>query len=202
MKKKLLRKIAGLCAVAMLMLTPVCAFAEDLDDTTKSAGDTSIIANVSGSVPGGPTYLITIPSSVNFGTLQQPVSNTNSYKTMDITVTAKEITNLPNGSAVAVLVKDATATAEADPFKIIKDGNNQIALEYQMLTPSGNSIASQQWYTNGFLFNAFTKTGDVATNTLRINEKQLYNKDMNQYAGAYTGTLNFYTRIASMEDFQ
>ena len=58
------------------------------------------------------------------------------------------------------------------------------------------SIQNGTWYDNGFLFNVFMNAGQSATDQLRLNRNQLYNKDLSTWGGgAYTGTLNFYTRV-------
>lgn len=203
---KVKRWLTGLFAAAVVAVTPVYALAaegdeKDLDNVTPS-GETSVTASVDGESPTAPSYVIAIPSKVDFGTIKQPAAEANSYVTRDITVRSVTITNLPTGSAVAVLVKDSAATQQTDPFKLVKDNNDGIYLTYQILNPSGNSIQDEQWYTNGFLFNAFTASDQTATNTLRLNQKQLYGKDLATYAGSYTGTLNFFTRVADINDVQ
>ena len=60
------------------------------------------------------------------------------------------------------------------------------------------SIQNGTWYANGFLFNLFTGAGQEATDQLRLNRNQLYNKDLSVWGGQYTGTLNFYTKIVDV----
>ena len=204
MKKGKFKKLgAGLCVAALVVGTPTFVFAtgteKELNDSTPS-GNTSVTAQVSTRPdPNDPVYVIAIPQKVDFGTLQQPATDSNSYKKTDITVKCIEANNIPNDKWIAVLVKDSRATSSADPFRLVKDNAENITLDYEMLV-GDNSILEQPWYTNGYLFNAFKNPGDVATNTLRLNQKQLYGKNMATYAGTYTGNLTFYTRLASFDD--
>ena len=203
--KKFKKGMAGLCAALLVAGTVGMAVqasgTTDLDDTTPG-GNTSVIAKVDTSDdPYAPTYIIAIPQKVDFGNLRQPVTDTNAYKTTDITVKCTQAVNIPTGSTIAVLVKDSTASVETDPFVLIKDDGNSVKLNYEMLV-GGESIQNQTWYNNGFLFNSFTQAGQEATNTLRINQRQLYGKDLSTYGGTYTGTLKFYTRLASIGDIQ
>lgn len=46
--------------------------------------------------------------------------------------------------------------------------------------------------------NLFTGAGQEATDQLRLNRNQLYNKDLSVWGGQYTGTLNFYTKIVDV----
>ena len=61
-------------------------------------------------------------------------------------------------------------------------------------------VSSQNgtWYANGFLFNTFTAGGQEATEQLKLNRNQLYNRDLSIWGGQYTGTLNFYTKIVNI----
>lgn len=40
--------------------------------------------------------------------------------------------------------------------------------------------------------------GQEATDQLRLNRNQLYNKDLSVWGGQYTGTLKFYTKIVDI----
>ena len=83
-----------------------------------------------------------------------------------------------------------TATVEENP-------NKECAMTYEIMYNDA-SIQNGTWYDNGFLFNVFMKAGQTATDQLRLNRNQLYNKDLSTWGGAYTGTLNFYTRVRNV----
>ena len=104
---KVKRWLTGLLAAVVVAVTPVYALAAEGDekdlDNAKPSGETSVTASVDGGSPTAPSYVIAIPSKVDFGTIKQPAAEANSYVTKDITVRSVTITNLPTGSAVAVL---------------------------------------------------------------------------------------------------
>ena len=77
------------------------------------------------------------------------------------------------------------------------NANSECVLNYEIMN-NGESIQNGTWYSNGFLFNLFTGAGQEATDKLRLNRNQLYNKDLSVWGGQYTGTLNFYTKIVDV----
>lgn len=87
---------------------------------------------------------------------------------------------------------DTTVTATVEG-----NSNKDCALTYEIMNNDA-SIQNGTWYSNGFLFNLFTGAGQEATDQLRLNRNQLYNKDLSVWGGQYTGTLNFYTKIVDV----
>ena len=87
---------------------------------------------------------------------------------------------------------DTTVTATAE-----ENSNKDCALTYEIMNNDA-SIQNGTWYSKGFLFNVFTKAGQSATDKLRLNRNQLYNKDLSVWGGQYTGILNFYTKIVDV----
>ena len=194
MKKSVMKKMmAGLCAAAMLTTCSMGVFAADLDPSNEAQqrGNTEVTANV---IEGNkPDYLITIPDTVDFGTLQQPTTDANVYSSADIKVTCVKAEGLAAGEGIAVLVKDENAASASDPFKLQKP-KSECSLVYEMYNQNSN-VQDGNWYDNGFLFITFTSAGQQHTNQLRLNLNQLYGKDINTWGGAYSGKLNFYTKI-------
>ena len=196
MKKKL---VAGFMAATMrasVMSTGV--FAKDLDpsDENKKAGDTQVTATV-GENENKASYVIQIPDTVDFGKIQQPETEGNAYSYKDITVSCIKADNLGAGNGIAVLVKDATAIESSNPFSLTHNTNSDCVLTYEIMNNDA-SIQNETWFANGFLFNLFTGAGQEATDQLRLNRSQLYNKDLSVWGGQYTGTLNFYTKIVDI----
>lgn len=76
--------------------------------------------------------------------------------------------------------------------------HSDCVLNYEIMNNNDESIQNGTWYANGFLFNLFTGAGQEATDKLRLNRNQLYNKDLSVWGGQYTGTLNFYTKIVDV----
>lgn len=197
MKNKL---VAGFMAATMMVsVMSTGVFAKDLDpsDENKKAGDTQVTATV-GENENKASYVIQIPDTVDFGKIQQPETEGNVYSTHDITVSCIQADNLAAGNAIAVLVKDASAVESSDPFRLTHNANSECVLNYEIMNNNDESIQNGTWYANGFLFNLFTGAGQEATDKLRLNRNQLYNKDLSVWGGQYTGTLNFYTKIVDV----
>ena len=144
------------------------------------------------------SYVIQIPDTVDFGKIQQPETEGNVYSTHDITVSCIQADNLAVGNAIAVLVKDASAVESSDPFRLTHNTHSDCVLNYEIMNNNDESIQNGTWYANGFLFNLFTGAGQEATDQLRLNRNQLYNRDLSIWGGQYTGTLNFYTKIVDV----
>lgn len=199
--KNFKRWVAGLCAATMLAGVPaMVGYAEqtgskELDDTNPG-NETSVTINVAEAAPV--TYVVQIPETVDFGTIQQPNSSETSYLTQPITVTCTNLTGLASGQTLAVLVKDKYATDRSDPFKLTKDSNPDVVMTYSMFNTEGNNIQDLVWYSNGFLFGAFTAAGQSVENELKLDVSQLYGKDLTVWGGEYSGTLNFRTSITSI----
>lgn len=196
MKKKL---VAGFMAATMMVsVMSTGVFAKELnpDSETNKAGDTQVTATV-GENENKAAYVIEIPDTVDFGKIQQPETEGNAYSTKDITVYCRQADNLVAGSGIAVLVKDATATQSSDSFCLTHKTNSECVLNYEIMNNDA-SIQNGTWYSNGFLFNLFTGAGQEATDQLRLNRNQLYNRDLSIWGGQYTGTLNFYTKIVDV----
>ena len=193
MKNKL---VAGFMATTMMvsvMSTGVFAAELNPDSESNKAGNTKVTATVDENLNKA-SYVIQIPDTVDFGKIQQPETEGDAYSYKDITVECVKAENLEAGTGIAVLVKDATATGNTDPFLLTHNTNKDCALTYEIMYNDA-SIQNGTWYDNGFLFNVFMKAGQSATDKLRLNRNQLYNKDLSTWGGAYTGTLNFYTRV-------
>ena len=196
MKKKL---VAGFMAATMMVsVMSTGVFAADLDPSseTQRTGDTQVTATVEENLNKA-DYIIEIPDTVDFGKIQQPETEGNAYSTKDIKVSCRQADNLGAGNAIAVLVKDATATDMSDPFLLTHNVNSECVLNYEIMN-NDESIQNGTWYANGFLFNTFTAAGQEATDQLRLNRGQLYNRDLSVWGGQYTGTLNFYTKIVNV----
>lgn len=182
MKKKV---VAGFMAATMMvsvMTTGVLAKDLDPTDETQRSGDTTVTATVEEN-PNKADYIIRIPETVDFGTIKQPETEGDAYSYKDITVECVKAENLEAGTGIAVLVKDATATGNTDPFLLTHNTNKDCALTYEIMYNDA-SIQNGTWYDNGFLFNVFMKAGQSATDKLRLNRNQLYNKDLSTWGGS------------------
>ena len=196
------RWVAGFCATAMLAGAPaMVGYATEIGlDNVNPTGETTVKATVVEN-ENQPTYAITIPDTVNFGQIQQPTTATSAYATTTITVTCTEVSNLDSEQAISVLVKDNNVFETDSPFLLKNDTGSELV--YEMLDGTGQSIQNTTWYQDGgFLYAAFTSAGQNKTMTLRLDKAQLYGKELSEYGGEYTGTLNITTKIGSITDVQ
>lgn len=191
------RWIAGVLA-GILTMNVLTVSAQELSNIDP-AGNTEVTANVSGS--GDVTYLVSIPEKVNFGTLTQPENNTEAHPAVrNFTVEAVQITGLDTGEGVVVLLKDASASGG---FKISGQSASNMGktLSYSVCNQGGADITTGgKEYVNGYLLTAFSAAGQSLTGQLKLEQNQLYGQDLEQWAGSYKGTINFFTRVASIKD--
>lgn len=197
------RWVAGLCATAMLAGAPaMVGYATETDlNNVNTTGETTVKATVVEN-DNQPTYTIAIPDTVNFGQIQQPTTAADAYVTTSITVKCTNVSNLGSEQAISVLVKDSDAYSADSSFLLKNNTNTDCELVYEMLNEAGQSIQNTTWYADGFLYAAFTSAGQSKPMTLRLNKAQLYGKDLSEYGGEYTGTLNFTTKIGSIINVQ
>lgn len=200
--------ITGVVLVALL-LTAAPVSAQNLTDG-QPAGDTDVTGVVSGQNPGGVTYTIAIPDTIDFGTLSQPSDDKDShFKDVGFEVTATEINNLQQGNVVAVLMKDGEASEADMGFRISGQDNvnSKKSLYYDVYAYSSENIStnepinndSSHVYPNGYLLTVFRNSdkGTPFNGTLRLDQNQLYMQNLTQWAGNYKGTIHFFSTIAS-----
>lgn len=195
------RWVAGFCATAMLAGAPaMVGYATDFELTgDNTTGETTVKAEVVEN-QNQPTYTIMIPDTVEFGQIQQPTTAADAYVTTSITVKCTNVSNLGSEQAISVLVKDSKVDGPNSQFLLNNSTGGELA--YEMLNEAGQSIQNTTWYSDGFLYAAFTSAGQSKPMTLRLNKAQLYGKDLSTWGGEYTGTLNFTTKIGSITDVQ
>lgn len=195
------RWVAGFCATAMLAGAPaMVGYATDIELTRdNTTGETTVKATVVEN-DNQPTYTIMIPDTVEFGQIQLPTTAADAYVTTSITVKCTNVSNLGSEQAISVLVKDSKVGGPNSQFLLNNSTGGELV--YEMLNEAGQSIQNTTWYSDGFLYAAFTSAGQSKPMTLRLNKAQLYGKDLATWGGEYTGTLNFTTKIGSITDVQ
>ena len=192
------RKILALSmAVATMVTASTAAFAAELTPSS-TTGNTEVTANIQD--PGAVNYIITIPDKVDFGTLTQPETDTDSFKDVKFTVTATKIENLSDKNRVAVAVKDKDATVDDDQFSITQKTSPNTKLMYLVydtdtIGESDNHLAEGVMGNDGYDLAYFKNQGQSATGTIRLNQKQLYGKNIAEIAGDYSGTMVFTSSI-------
>ena len=193
------RKILALSmAVATMVTASTAAFAAELTPSS-TTGNTEVTANIQDL--GAVNYIITIPDKVDFGTLTQPETDTDSFKYVNFTVTATKIENLSDTDYVIVRVKNEGATVDDSAFYLTQKTSPNTKLTYDMydrktIVDSDIPLNKGRMVNpDGYYLGDFQNTGDSKTGTLRLNQKQLYGKDIAEIAGDYSGTIVFTSSI-------
>lgn len=217
MTKKKWKPIIGAFTAALLMTTAVWPLhaqgpTQDLDNALEEnqEADTSVEATVSDQTPGSPTYVIRIPSVIDFGLLKAPATDTNSFKDIPFAVELVSISGVERGSAVCVLVRDGkTPPGLQRPTSDFTLNKANLELVYSVFNGSAdpdsgtNLFERGRWYENGYLFGLFDHNeipGSSLPGALRLNQRALFGKDLSEYSGNYSGTMHFYSKIGNRDD--
>ena len=196
------RIIAALIA-AVLAVTPVMSVsAATLTDGTVD-NSTAVKANIED--PGSVSYVITIPETVDFGTLTQPDSiDADHYAIYRFNVEATEL-NIKSNQGVTVYMKDANSTDDQfyleqqnteTPFKISYDVYDTTVTVDNINTydPINNTAepGTYGYHLCTFLSDAQARTQPV---NLALNQNALYDQTLSNIAGDYSGTITFHSSL-------
>ena len=198
MKAKTIISIALAAAMAATSIISVSAGTIELTPDNNS-GNTEVKAHISGApTPGDVSYIITIPDVVDFGELTQPAENTDSFKDVPFTVKLTELSGTsfdPDAQQISVYVKDQNATTDDSEFYIANKTNPSIILGYEVFrssTPSmDNKVSADSFKTAGYFYTSFTVKDEFLDGTLRLNQNQLYGRDLADIVGEYSGYMVF-----------
>lgn len=197
--------LAGLTLAATVSVT-----AENLTNT-KDTDETEVTARILGEdEPGAVSYIVSIPDKIDFGTLVKPADAGDSFVEIPYTVRAEKITGLDDAAHqnwyVRVQVRDKTFDLDGEQqFRLTQTtasypevSTGKKTLYYTICI--GDSNANVEENTNfqnehGFNLAFFHATGDEVKGKFRLNQHQLYGKDLNEYAGEYSGSAVFHTSI-------
>ena len=193
------KKILALSmAIATVATTSTAAFAAELTPSS-TTGNTEVTANIQDL--GAVNYIITIPDKVDFGTLTQPETDIDSFKDLNFTVTATKIENLSDTDYVVIRVKNEGATVDDSAFYLTQKTSPNTKLTYDMYDRKRIGDfdiplnKGKMVNPDGYYLVDFRHTGESKTGTLRLNQKQLYGKDIAEIAGDYSGTIVFTSSI-------
>ena len=203
MKAKRLISLA--IAALLLVMTAVSASAEIALTDQEPGGDTEVKAHISGgNPPGEVSYTIMIPDAVDFGELKQPTENVDDYKDAAYTVKATKIDGLdPTTQQVSVYVRDQNATASSNQdFKITNKSDSSVSFIYEVyrsesINPANLISGNGYVGTVGYFLYGFTEQGQALTGTLRLNQAQLYGRNITDLIGEYSGYMVFYSAVES-----
>lgn len=176
--------------------------AAELTDATVD-NSTAVKANIED--PGSVSYVITIPETVDFGTLTQPDSiDADHYAIYRFDVEATEL-NLKSNQGVTVYMKDANSTDNQfyleqqnteTPFKISYDVyDTTVTVDNINTYDPINSTAEPGTYGYHlctFLYDAQGRTQPV---NLALNQNALYDQTLSDIAGDYSGTITFHSSL-------
>lgn len=204
---KIKKIIVALLSGVLATTAVVSASAATLTNSNPD-GSTEITAKIEGAGPGDVSYVITIPEKVDFGTLVQPETDTDSFKYIGFNVEATEIKNFSTLQSVSVYVKDSssedgqfyiTQKESASPFTIPYDVYERTVddtnrADYTPMNESG-SMSEYGYHLCTF---ASTAEGAVQNVTLALNQKKLYGQDLNDIAGDYSGTMTFHSAVTTI----
>lgn len=204
------RLLSIILAGTLAATAAVTASAQTLEGTfndDERTGNTEVKARIEAGEPGEVNYIITIPDSVDFGTLQQPETDTDSNKYIKTEVTATKISNFSRNQFVEVHVKDSASTD--DQFYITqKDSESPFKIKYDIYdkevndgnigenTPLGETSPG----TFGYHICSFGagSEGQTQDMTLVLNQKAIYGQDLSKIAGDYSGTMVFHSAINTL----
>lgn len=196
-------------AFAVFSVFPAYAGGDEIEltETSPESDQTEVLAVVSNVEPGSPQYIISVPSKIDFGTLRKPQTSAPNTIEIPFQIKAELIDNLSSGSVVAVLMKDAVLAGTGSAFTVKGQDtvNSDKALDYSVTITAddGNDVdvSSRMQFANGYPVYGFTSTGQVKNGMAILDQAQLYNKSLSEYAGSYKGNIHFYSTIAAPTDF-
>lgn len=199
---KIKKLIALLIAVVIVTSSVLSVSAATLTDVTVD-NSTAVKANIED--PGSVSYVITIPETVDFGTLTQPDSiDADHYAIYRFEVEATEL-NLKSNQGVTVYMKDANSTDNQfyleqqnteTPFKISYDVYDTTVTVDNINTydPINNTAepGTYGYHLCTFLYDAQGRTQPV---NLALNQNALYGQTISDIAGDYSGTITFHCSL-------
>lgn len=211
MNKK--KRIVPLLVAALTMASALPVMADETADTVptqeisdaKQAGSTTVTANVGAIDPGDVTYVVSVPSYIDFGSLsrdEEATGNANNV-TKSGKVTLTQVEGLKKDQRIAVLMQDAANGTNGFRISAISGAalNKGQTLNYTVMCGEQelNSTNSTP-YTNGFLVGAFQSVNDTVNVNFVLDQNQMTGV-LDDWAGTYQGTVIFYSRVAGASDY-
>lgn len=202
--------ITALLFTGLTLAATISVGAETLT-STKDLDEVEVTARILGeNEPGEVSYIVSIPDKIDFGTLVKPADAGDSFVEIPYTVRAEKITGLDDADHqnwyVRIQVRDKTYEMdEQEQFYLsqttasypeVSIGKHTL-LYTICLGDSNANVEDNTSFKNehGFNIAFFHETGDEVTGKFRLNQHQLYGKDLNEYAGEYSGSAVFHTSI-------
>lgn len=187
----------------LVMAAGLPVFAAGEMTNSSQTGATEVTAKVQDTDSGDVTYAISIPQKIDFGMLTRPETSNPDVKTKQLSVTLVEVSGLDEATQrVAVLAQDSTFGTEQFSLVGQEANNSDKNLDYTVSTTGGN-ITSGKPYVNGYLITAFREEdlNNPVQLTLSLDQSQLYDAPLSEWAGSYSGTIRFYSKVADIYDY-
>lgn len=199
---KIKKLIALLIAVVIVTSSVLSVSAATLTDVTVD-NSTAVKANIED--PGSVSYVITIPETVDFGTLTQPDSiDADHYAIYRFEVEATEL-NLKSNQGVTVYMKDANSTDNQfyleqqnteTPFKISYDVyDTTVTVDNINTYDPINTTAEPGTYGYHLCTFLYDAQGSTQPVNLALNQNALYDQTLSDIAGDYSGTITFHCSL-------
>ena len=199
-----------LLAAATVVMGAVPAAAVEVEQPTTdltetiTSGDTAVTASVQPVDAGDVTYVVSIPSRVDFGQLKRPAAGENPVIDMSAAVGLKQAENL-EGKAIGVFVQDAAKGTQGFVLRGQDAANSDKELDYEIKLSETGAVLNTSNLTpqvNGFLVAAFKEAPQSVGLHFLLDQGQLSDgSDLAQWAGNYRGTITFYSKVGSENDF-
>ncbi|MGN1479097.1 MAG: hypothetical protein ACI4XH_04965 [Acutalibacteraceae bacterium] len=155
--------------------------------------------------PGTVSYVITIPDTADFGTLELPETDeTDHYTFYNFQVEATDL-SIKRNQGVSVYMKDSTSDdnqfyiSQKDtesPFKIAYDVydtvvNGETVADYDSL----NATVTPGTYGYHLCTFFYGSQGNAQDVTLALNQNALFGQQLSDIAGDYSGTITFHSAL-------
>lgn len=211
MNAKLFKVLTGGMIAASMLAAALPVSADELTQDNPSGE-----MNVQGTVAEEPetaSYVITVPTTVDFGNLRQPAANASSPVNANLAIECTQYSLSNSNQAVAVLLRDNSSTDQKFYMTGVDDSNKGKTLNYSVLIDNidietrnfnpttGGAYINDLNGTSGYLYCVFHGTG-ASNGTLSLDQQQLYGVNISDYEGMFKGTVTVATTIVNAADYQ
>jgi hypothetical protein len=197
-KKLLAIALAGALMVGSAISVSAADTYSLTQDNPTGDRDTEVTAEIK--APGEVWYEVAVPTKVDFGILNN-VAGDADIQAFDIQLIDKSA----SVQSVYVGVRDTTVadaitdTTLSNKFFKLQNETTGLVLGYDYLNETGTSVLTETTpedndYDYYGIVDGLTTIGETYNCTLSLPMSQLSEKLTDEYAGVYTGTIEFYSR--------
>lgn len=194
MRKRILGMVIAVLVLCTALAMPALAEGEDqqLDNVT-NWGNTEVDATILDAA-GEVAYIVTVPTKVDFGKLSCPDKDEDSFAIQKFTIACPQMQGVNNVKLYACNYGSEAGEANQN-FYLTNQTNTSCTFKpvYDLGTPTEKINTGEIMEKPGYLYVEFTKEGQSITGGVRLNQRQLFGKDLTSIAGQYSGTIVFTT---------